>query len=82
MIKMRGTKIQKVKMFFLFYNILLIIFYLQIVGKSLGSATQFFFLFQSQMACGGLYHTITLSNHGTLHSFGCNDEGQLGFRSQ
>ena len=29
-------------------------------------------------ACCGLYHTITLSNDGTLHSFGYNGEGQLG----
>ena len=28
-------------------------------------------------ACGG-NHTITLSNDGTLHSFGYNDQGQLG----
>ena len=29
-------------------------------------------------ACCGEYHTITLSNDGTLHSFGKNDYGQLG----
>ena len=29
-------------------------------------------------ACCGEYHTITLSNDGTLHSFGNNCEGQLG----
>ena len=29
------------------------------------------------MACG-LYHTITLSDDGTAHSFGKNNEGQLG----
>ena len=29
-------------------------------------------------ACCGGYHTITLSNDGTLHSFGKNSEGQLG----
>ena len=29
-------------------------------------------------ACCGSYHTITLSNDGTLHSFGKNREGQLG----
>ena len=28
-------------------------------------------------ACGAL-HTITLSNDGTLHSFGSNESGQLG----
>ena len=28
--------------------------------------------------CSGLYHTITLSNDGTLHSFGKNNLGQLG----
>ena len=28
--------------------------------------------------CSGEYHTITLSNDGTLHSFGQNSEGQLG----
>ena len=28
--------------------------------------------------CCGKYHTITLSNDGTLHSFGDNNEGQLG----
>ena len=28
--------------------------------------------------CSGEYHTITLSNDGTLHSFGQNTEGQLG----
>ena len=28
-------------------------------------------------ACGG-YHTITLSNDGTAHSFGYNGEGALG----
>ena len=27
---------------------------------------------------GGEYHTITLSDDGTLHSFGRNSEGQLG----
>ena len=30
------------------------------------------------MACCGAYHTITLSNDGTLHSFGYNGGGQLG----
>ena len=30
------------------------------------------------MACTGFNHTITLSNDGTLHSFGCNAEEQLG----
>ena len=30
------------------------------------------------MACTGLNHTITLSNDGTLHSFGYNGKGQLG----
>ena len=30
------------------------------------------------MACSGAYHTITLSNDGTLHSFGYDGEGQLG----
>ena len=30
------------------------------------------------MACCGEYHTITLSNDGTLHSFGQNTKGQLG----
>ena len=29
-------------------------------------------------ACCGGYHTITLSNDGTLHSFGHNEYGQLG----
>ena len=29
-------------------------------------------------ACCGLSHTITLSNDGTLHSFGKNVVGQLG----
>ena len=29
-------------------------------------------------ACCGGYHTITLSNDGTLHSFGRNEKGQLG----
>ena len=29
-------------------------------------------------ACCGGYHTITLSNDGTLHSFGYNGQGQLG----
>ena len=29
-------------------------------------------------ACCGEYHTITLSNDGTLHSFGRNEKGQLG----
>ena len=29
-------------------------------------------------ACSGDYHTITLSNDGTLHSFGKNNDGQLG----
>ena len=28
--------------------------------------------------CSGGYHTITLSNDGTLHSFGSNHKGQLG----
>lgn len=28
--------------------------------------------------CSGEYHTITLSNDGTLHSFGFNYYGQLG----
>ena len=28
--------------------------------------------------CCGEYHTITLSNDGTLHSFGYNTQGQLG----
>ena len=28
--------------------------------------------------CSGDYHTITLSNDGTLHSFGYNAQGQLG----
>ena len=30
-------------------------------------------------ACCGSRHTITLSNDGTLHSFGYNHKGQLGF---
>ena len=30
------------------------------------------------VCCGGDYHTITLSNDGTLHSFGKNEHGQLG----
>ena len=30
------------------------------------------------MAAGGICHTITLSNEGTLHSFGGNQYGQLG----
>ena len=30
------------------------------------------------MACSGYFHTITLSNDGTLHSFGKNEQGQLG----
>ena len=30
------------------------------------------------MACCGAFHTITLSNDGTLHSFGYNYFGQLG----
>ena len=30
------------------------------------------------MAACGEYHTTTLSNDGTLHSFGFNDNGQLG----
>ena len=30
-------------------------------------------------ACCGEYHTVTLSDDGTLYSFGQNDEGQLGF---
>ena len=39
----------------------------------------FFFFSQSYMtACCGYNHTITLSNDGTLHSFGYNDYGQLG----
>ena len=29
-------------------------------------------------ACGGSFHTITLSNDGTVHSFGRNCEGELG----
>ena len=29
--------------------------------------------------CSGEYHTITLSNDGTLHSFGKNSLGELGF---
>ena len=29
-------------------------------------------------ACCGAYHTITLSSDGTLHSFGQNDQGQIG----
>ena len=29
-------------------------------------------------ACSGEYHTITLSNDGTVHSFGINQFGQLG----
>ena len=29
-------------------------------------------------ACCGEFHTITLSNDGTIHSFGYNGEGQLG----
>ena len=29
-------------------------------------------------ACSGNCHTITLSNDGTLHSFGYNEQGQLG----
>ena len=34
---------------------------------------------QTKMACvSGGHHTITLSNDGTAHSFGCNDEGALG----
>ena len=34
---------------------------------------------QTKMACVcGRYHTITLSNDGIAHSFGRNDEGQLG----
>ena len=34
---------------------------------------------QTEMACAcGGYHTITLSNDGTAHSFGRNEEGQLG----
>ena len=32
----------------------------------------------TNMACSGEYHTITLSNDGTLHSFGYNYYGQLG----
>ena len=28
--------------------------------------------------CSGSFHTITLSNDGTIHSFGYNDKGQLG----
>ena len=31
-------------------------------------------------ACCGEYHTITLSNDGSLHSFGLNAQGQLGLR--
>ena len=30
------------------------------------------------MACSGENHTITLSNDGTLYSFGYNTYGQLG----
>ena len=31
------------------------------------------------MACAcGFYHTITLSDDGTVHSFGRNNDGQLG----
>ena len=34
---------------------------------------------QTKMACAcGLWHTITLSNDGTAHSFGYNGEGALG----
>ena len=34
---------------------------------------------QTKIACAcGWYHTITLSNDGTLHSFGQNNDGQLG----
>ena len=29
-------------------------------------------------ACCGVCHTMSLSNDGTLHSFGCNQHGQLG----
>ena len=32
-------------------------------------------------ACCGNYHTVTLSNDGTLHSFGKNEHGQLGLRN-
>ena len=36
-------------------------------------------ILQSKIVCVcGLYHTITLSNDGTVHSFGRNKEGQLG----
>ena len=31
-------------------------------------------------ACSGSCHTITLSNDGTLHSFGYNEAGQIGLR--
>ena len=33
---------------------------------------------QQVNVCCGTYHTITVSNDGTLHSFGKNSEGQLG----
>ena len=34
---------------------------------------------ETKIACAcGLYHTITLSNDGTAHSFGKNEHGQLG----
>ena len=35
---------------------------------------------QTKIACAcGLSHTITLSNDGTVYSFGRNNKGQLGF---
>ena len=52
---------------------------LQIIANHLKKKKKIHFVFYHKMACAcGMYHTVTLSNDGTLHSFGLNDEGQLG----
>ena len=40
--------------------------------------TTILLIFSNMAACCGVYHTITLSNDGTLHSFGENGAGKLG----